>query len=74
MADTAHLGILLAMIGESEVIEVIDESDDEVDRLVGRIVTREMRMPMLQVAATEIVSVKTGTVVAVAAVEGKRAR
>lgn len=62
----AHLGILLATIGETEVIV---ESDDEADRPVGRIEMPEMKMLMPQVVAIETASAKIVTAVAVAAIE-----
>lgn len=54
----ARLGIILAMTAETEVIE---ETEDEVDRLVGRIVMLGMRMLMLLVEAIETVSAKIDT-------------
>lgn len=40
---------------------MIDANEDEADHLVGRIVTREMKMPTLPAAAIEIVSAKIDT-------------
>lgn len=54
----ARLGIILAMTAETEVI---DETEDEVDHLVGRIVMLGTRMLMLPVEAIETVSAKIDT-------------
>lgn len=59
----AHLEIMLAMTGETGVIEVvvIDATEDEADRLVDRTVMRGTRMHTLRAAAIGTVNAKTDT-------------